>query len=399
MRKAASPTQSARFPIIKAICRSIMDEPSEAQLHQVKRLADDYEATGESTEAKALRDILESGAGKATGFAPSRLVRSKANLGGEVLTSKTPAPVDKETAVPLAQVLFPSTAAVSRPTFDPRLKSAVDSLVEEWAHWDELTRAGVDPARSCLIYGPPGTGKTTLALWMARELQLPLVVARLDGMISSFLGTTSRNIGTLFNFANRYRCVLLLDEFDAVAKVRDDPHEVGEIKRVVNTLLQNLDSRRDFGITVGITNHEQLLDAAVWRRFDAQIHIPRPEFATRTEIAARFLGKDFAAPFHGKLLAWISDGLAGSEIESLARSIRKAKVIDGPQFDLLETMRRLSALNSGRVSAERVSQLALENPRLAAALKADPSLGLDTNELAELFGNHPSTIGRWINST
>ena len=81
-------------------------------------------------------------------------------------------------------------------------------------------------------------GKTTLALWMSAQIGLPVVIARVDAMMSSFLGTTSRNIAQVFSFANRFRCVLLLDELDSLAKVRDDPNEVGEIKRVVNALLQ-----------------------------------------------------------------------------------------------------------------------------------------------------------------
>lgn len=143
--------------------------------------------------------------------------------------------------------------------------------------------------RTCLIYGPPGTGKTRLALWIAAQLDLPVVSARIDGLVSSFLGTTARNIGNLFAFANRYRCLLLLDEFDAVAKLRDDPQEVGEIKRVVNALLQNLDMRHDVGITVGITNHQRLLDPAVWRRFEVQLEMPRPDFDVRLEIAKSFM--------------------------------------------------------------------------------------------------------------
>ena len=141
----------------------------------------------------------------------------------------------------------------------------------EWAKVDALRAMGVEPSRSCLLYGPPGTGKTLTALMLARRLGLPVVNARIDGLVSSFLGTTARNIANLFDFANRYRCVLLLDEFDALAKMKDDPHELGEIKRVVNTLLQNLDARKGIGLTIAITNHEGLLDTAVWRRFENHI--------------------------------------------------------------------------------------------------------------------------------
>src|SRR6202167_4526051 len=141
------------------------------------------------------------------------------------------------------------------------------------------------PGRACMLFGKPGTGKTKLGYWLAERLGLPLVIARLDGLMSSFLRTTARNIGSLFDFANRYRCVLLLDEFDSLAKLRDDPQEVGEIKRVVNALLQNLDGRREVGLTIGITNHPRLLDSAVWRRFEVQLEIPKPDFVIRTEIA------------------------------------------------------------------------------------------------------------------
>src|SRR5690606_11568106 len=145
------------------------------------------------------------------------------------------------------------------------------------------------PAKSCLIYGPPGAGKTRLAYWIAKRTGLPIVSARIDGLVSSFLGTTARNIAALFTFANRYQAILLLDEFDAVAKVRDDPHEVGDIKRVVNTRLQNLDMRENVGVTIGITNHSALLDPAVWRRFDVQLEVPRPDFETRLAIARRYM--------------------------------------------------------------------------------------------------------------
>lgn len=172
-----------------------------------------------------------------------------------------------------------------------------------------------------------GQPKTRLALWIAQQLDLPVVLVKLDGLVSSFLGTTARNIGNLFTFANRHRCVLLLDEFDAIAKVRDDPQEVGEIKRVVNALLQNLDTRRDVGFTIGITNHPKLLDSAVWRRFEVQLEIPKPDFEIRKAIAAHFMPPVKAPDSHLRLISWFTEGSTGAEIESLVRTYKKATTL------------------------------------------------------------------------
>src|ERR1700687_4699593 len=223
--------QAPPFTIIRALCRAALAQPNEAVAQQVRRLVDAYVAAGHAAEAKVLNELLE-GTTSDSAFASSRLVRSHAATSGEDLSTRTPPPVDRETSVPLAELIFDSALPTTPPIFNPNVEAGLRSLVEEWAHWEALQAVGIEPARSCLIYGAPGTGKTKLALWMAEQLGLPVVLARLDGLVSSFLGTTSRNIGTLFQFANRYRCVLMLDEFDAIAKVRDDPHEVGEIKRV-----------------------------------------------------------------------------------------------------------------------------------------------------------------------
>ncbi|MFX5839347.1 ATP-binding protein, partial [Acinetobacter baumannii] len=138
------------------------------------------------------------------------------------------------------------------------------SIAKSHGAFDAHEYAG---AMSFLMYGPPGTGKTRLARHIATELGLELYVARLDGLISSYLGSTSKNIRALFDFAARTPCVLFLDEFDAIAKVRSDDQELGELKRVVNSFLQNLDTLGKHSIILAATNHESLLDAAVWRRF------------------------------------------------------------------------------------------------------------------------------------
>src|SRR6185503_3282947 len=188
------------------------------------------------------------------------------------------------------------------------LESALEALLREWDDDERLRSMGISPTHSCLIFGAPGTGKTLMSMHLAAKLGLPVVLARLDGLMSSFLGTTARNIGTLFEFANRYRCILLLDEFDALAKLRDDPQEVGEIKRVVNTLLQNVDKRTAIGFSIAITNHETLLDPAVWRRFEVRIRVPVPAEQEREKILQQYLQPLPTNPAEIRFLSWVTDG-------------------------------------------------------------------------------------------
>jgi SpoVK/Ycf46/Vps4 family AAA+-type ATPase len=318
-------------------------------------------------------------------------------VAGEALTRNTPVPVDRETSAALADIIFPGDIQPAAPLFNATVTEAVATIVEEWAHFDALAEIDIRPSKTCLIYGAPGTGKTTLAFWLARELGLPAVVARLDGLVSSFLGTTARNVGNLFSFANRYRCVLILDEFDAVAKVRDDPHEVGEIKRVVNALLQSIDGRREAGITLAITNHETLLDPAIWRRFELQLHVPRPSLDARAEILRRYLGGMEVGTNVEKLVAWLTDGMSGAEIEMLARALIKQAVLserEGPVS--LACIQQAVEMTGARISNERRTSLHQDPPRLARDLAGARELSLTQAEIGQLFGRDKATIGRWL---
>lgn len=384
------------FAIVQALCRAALATPSDAVRRQVERLRDALGAEGVEKEAGALTQLLTATA-RVAAMSPSRLVRSRATFGGgEALTAQVAMPVDRETAVPLATVIFPDEGVAESPIFSSELRDGIEGLVDEWQNRDRLESLRIEPARSCLIYGAPGTGKTQLALWICRQLELPAVIAKLDGLVSSFLGTTSRNIGQLFAFAARYRCVLLLDEFDAIAKVRDDPQEVGEIKRVVNTLLQNLDARRQIGLTIGVTNHETLLDSAVWRRFDAQLAIPKPSFEARLEIVRRLLPPLEFDEAEIRLLAWVSEGMSGADLESIIVSLKKTVVLRPREIELIPLLRQILLLHSGRVGSDRTAALKLDAIKLSKALLAAPELRFHQTDLAILFKKNKATVSRWL---
>lgn len=384
------------FQIVQALCRSALADPSPALRKQVERLRDALAKDGETKQAAALASLLTA-AERTREIAPSQLARSRAAFSGEQLGRNTPVPVDRETSASLAEVVFPPDVRPAPPLFNETVTQAVQTIIEEWLHFDALSALDIQPSKTCLIYGAPGTGKTRLALWIASQLDLPVVVVKLDGLVSSFLGTTARNIGNLFSFANRYRCILLLDEFDAIAKQRDDPQEVGEIKRVVNALLQNLDARRNIGFSIGITNHPRLLDPAVWRRFEVQLEIPKPDFIIRTAIARHFMPPIVAPDSHLRLIAWFTDGCTGAEIESLVRTYKKATAVrDTDRRGLLDTLRQFATLNGARIEASRRALL-FDNPaNLFRAMKEDPDLGFTLSDIGEVAGKDKSTVSRQL---
>ena len=149
-------------------------------------------------------------------------------------------------------------------------------LVEEHARADVLRMHGYEPRHRILLSGPPGNGKTSFAEAVAEALSLPFFVVRYDALVGSYLGETNARLRRLFDYVRTRPCVLFFDEFDAIGKERGDNHETGEIKRVVSFLLMQLDKLPSYVIVIAATNHAELLDRAVWRRFELRLGFPSP---------------------------------------------------------------------------------------------------------------------------
>lgn len=184
-------------------------------------------------------------------------------------------PVDLDSRLELLK-REPSPRVDPEPIWASEVESELRSLLIERERADELSFAGLTPSRSVLLIGPPGLGKTLAARWLAEKLSRPLLTLDLSSVMSSFLGKTGSNIRVVLDFARRQPSVLLLDEFDAIAKRRDDNAEIGELKRLVTVLIQAIDEWPADGLLVAATNHPELLDPAIWRRFDRVIEFPFP---------------------------------------------------------------------------------------------------------------------------
>lgn len=248
-------------------------------------------------------------------------------------TKSLAVPVDTESRTTLADLIYPDDNHIEV-ILSKGNAEKLDSFILSYKNADKLNNLGIEVSNTLLLYGPPGCGKTKCAYLIAKRLNLPLVVARLDSLISSYLGTTAKNIRSLFEFAQKIPCVLFLDEFDAIAKARDDSNELGELKRVVNSLLQNVDSMSKDSLLLAATNHQQLLDSAVWRRFDYKLEIELPDKEAISKLIYLFANNRVELSEKDiEELSTLFCGLSGAEIEELITKAIRNSVIHNYPFD------------------------------------------------------------------
>lgn len=259
----------------------------------------------------------------------------------EAPTRSSPLRRQTETALPVdVDTRFHLLRVEDRPVLDhePVLSDNVNRLltrlVDERKHTQALLDEGLEPTKSAIFTGPPGVGKTLAARWVARSMGRPLLVLDLAAVMSSYLGRTGTNLRHVLDYAKSTDCVLLLDELDAIAKRRDDMGELGELKRLVTVLIQEIDDWPSSGVLLAATNHPELLDPAIWRRFDMAVEFPLPDdSAIRVFVQGMLKGRVSDERKWADILALAFKGRSFSDIERDLVSARRAAAISKSSLD------------------------------------------------------------------
>lgn len=258
---------------IKALVKSIVDHDESRFYSLVIQVADREEKAGHNKVARDLRELIrarDSNRPSTSDFVKFPTVK-------RIGRAKQQA-VDVDDLLHLTHI----NARISDLVLSDHCRNQVERALTEFRQKDRLAKFGLLPKRKLLLTGPPGTGKTLTAKVLAAELHLPLYTLQFDGLISRFLGETAAKLRAVFDFISTSRAVYLFDEFDAIGAKRDSGNDVGEIRRVLNSFLQFFEEDSSESLIVCATNHPELLDPALFRRFDDIVEFTRPD-ALETE--------------------------------------------------------------------------------------------------------------------
>ncbi|EKO3871153.1 MULTISPECIES: AAA family ATPase [Vibrio] len=256
------------------------------------------------------------------------------------------APTDKESGVALVDIRQ-ANRSIEELVLNQSTLEILENVLEEHRREDVLRSYGMMPAEKILFFGPPGCGKTLSAEAMAYELDRPLVIVRLDSLVSSFLGETAANLRKVFDFISKHRLIVLFDEFDALGKERDDGSEHGELRRVVNAVLQMMDSYDGKSIIIAATNHEQILDSAIWRRFDEIVEFPvleQSQLQNLLQLKLRGVRREF--DLDTPELHTIFDGKSPAIIERIIRRAVKRMILKQKEFLTIRMLKSALELES-----------------------------------------------------
>lgn len=345
-------------------------------------LADKLEKTGDKVSASRLRKMLEE--------SDHQLRPAQASFAKML-------PVDSESRFPLIELINVKGNTEPPVILSSQQWDTVNEFLSVAKSHAQVDTQGISTSLSLLMYGPPGTGKNRLARYIARELGLDLYIARLDGLISSFLGSTAKNIRALFDFASKTPCILFLDEFDAIAKIRSDTQEMGELKRVVNSFIQNLDSIGGQTIVLAATNHHELLDSAIWRRFSYRLALNYPSADLRSQMWHHFIQPLAFSEREIDLLVDLSEGFSGSDIQEVCLRLHRIQIATTHNPLLSDAFHVIQNIAIGEGESRRfVSQFREKDVQSTATVLRDRNGKLYSHAaIADLLGVSKATAYRW----
>lgn len=292
-------------------------------------------------------------------------------------------PVDEDSRLTLLKA--PNEKISSKPLLSSQIEDSLDQIILERKHIDRLKTLGLQPTRSAIFVGPPGVGKTLTASWLAQKLGVPFYVLDLTAVMSSYLGKSGNNLRAALDFAKRGPCVLLLDEIDSIAKKRSDDSDVGELKRLVTVILQEVDEWPSSSLLLAATNFAELIDPALWRRFDLVLNFEKPNSESIKEAIKRFLGPDYAifARWIDLLVIMFKDE-SFSNIERSINKFRRSVALGiSSDEELIE-----SFIKDGLSDLER-------NERIEIAVNLNRHSKLSQHAISDLTGVSRDTIRKY----
>ena len=239
---------------------------------------------------------------------------------------------------------FPQKS-IDRIILPDSVKDVCQGMIEEQLRAELLQSYGVEPRNKLLLIGPPGNGKTSLAEAIAEALMVPLLTIRYESIVGAYLGETAQKLSRLFEIIKTKKCVVFFDEFETLGKDRGDAHETGEIKRVVSSLLLQIDSLPSYVVAIAATNHDSLLDKAAWRRFQIKVNLPKPTKKNLEEFFYQFQKeRDFDFGVLPSTLANKTLGLSYAEAEELALEIYRQYILNFNQINKKEVVNKVIGL-------------------------------------------------------
>ncbi|EDI1748339.1 ATPase [Salmonella enterica] len=292
-------------------------------------------------------------------------------------------PVDEDSRLTLLKA--PNEKITSKPLLSNQIEDSLDQIILERKHIDRLKTLGLQPTRSAIFVGPPGVGKTLTASWLAQKLGVPFYVLDLTAVMSSYLGKSGNNLRAALDFAKKGPCVLLLDEIDSIAKKRSDDSDVGELKRLVTVILQEVDEWPSSSLLLAATNFAELIDPALWRRFDLVLNFEKPNSESIKEAIKRFLGPDYAifARWIDLLVIMFKDE-SFSNIERSINKFRRSVALGiSSDEELIE-----SFIKDGLSELER-------NERIEIAVNLNRHSKLSQHAISDLTGVSRDTIRKY----